>query len=659
MKEPRRWQYRSSRAVSSRSLLSQLHPEAYELCAAATAGGETPLGRSKLSLLEQVAIAWPPNLFAFTSVVLGVTGGYAWPTTPGWIDRAWMHLRRKCSFERELPAEWTAAVWAVVCEWRKGLSAFSKSPSDFRLLRECDGKFWARIATSTPRPVRRVWQRVCESMQTRKRGDVQDIWRDPKTSRHTNYVAGLLFLHAIADGVCVGWGIERRGDTSLELHFPVGAAIYAENELLARHGTLATVQPDRGRVLPKRRTPETGVTLRSLSLNLGFHRSSVNVQWAVGHPDLLRPVASWPTEKSKLRKARQFETMSILLVPWPLKIESSAFAPCIESFAPRIDRDDEDVSRLRFQYRPKERVKETQSDFDALLRAAEARGPIDLVLFPEAALTEREARAVAQCVKSYASRRALRSPTQLQATREAAPPRSGVGLLAGVRGVREGVAFNRVDFWIAPVDATRGNRSAGIVKVAEQSKHHPWKLNRSQIQTYHLGGQLHFSYDWWEDLEIRRRSVTFVNCGERITVCPLICEDLARQDPIADLVRTVGPSLVIAILLDGPQIGSRWGARYASVLADDPGSAVLTLTALGMSARSSSGQPGTRSGREVAMWSDHLGHGRELTLSEGSQGLLLHLAAEQDREHTLDGRSEYWGSRVLTFGGVEQIKIAR
>lgn len=61
---------------------------------------------------------------------------------------------------------------------------------------------------------------------------------------------------------------------------------------------------------------------------------------------------------------------------------------------------------------------------------------------------------------------------------------------------------------------------------------------------------------------------------------------MARQDPAADLIRAVGPNLLIALLMDGPQLKDRWAARYASVLAEDPGSSVLTLTRLGMARRS-------------------------------------------------------------------------
>jgi hypothetical protein len=64
-----------------------------------------------------------------------------------------------------------------------------------------------------------------------------------------------------------------------------------------------------------------------------------------------------------------------------------------------------------------------------------------------------------------------------------------------------------------------------------------------------------------------------------------MCEDLAQSDNVAEVIRSVGPALVITPLLDGPQLASRWAARYASVFADDPGSAVLTLTSFGLAQR--------------------------------------------------------------------------
>ena len=133
-----------------------------------------------------------------------------------------------------------------------------------------------------------------------------------------------------------------------------------------------------------------------------------------------------------------------------------------------------------------------------------------------------------------------------------------------------------------------------------QNKHHRWSLNESQIFQYHLGGALHPHILWWEAMDVARRTVQFVELGEELTLVCLVCEDLAQHDDVAEVVRSVGPTLVFTPLLDGPQLTSRWAARYASVLADDPGSAVATLSAYGMVQRCRPpGQPFLAGGRFV------------------------------------------------------------
>src|SRR4029077_8941218 len=119
-----------------------------------------------------------------------------------------------------------------------------------------------------------------------------------------------------------------------------------------------------------------------------------------------------------------------------------------------------------------------------------------------------------------------------------------------------------------------------------QHKHHRWCLDADQIQQYHLGPRLLPSKRWWEAIDIPERTRLFIRAAENLTVCPVICEDLARIDPAADSVHAVGPELVVALLLDGPQLDTRWPARYASVLAGDPGSSGLSVTSLGMALRS-------------------------------------------------------------------------
>ncbi len=144
-----------------------------------------------------------------------------------------------------------------------------------------------------------------------------------------------------------------------------------------------------------------------------------------------------------------------------------------------------------------------------------------------------------------------------------------------------------------------------------QNKHHRWSLDESQILQYHLGGDARIpALRWWESMEVPRRSIQFLEFGGGITFVAVVCEDLARLDAVAELLRTVGPTLVVTVLLDGPQLASRWTARYASVLADDPGSAVLTLTSFGMVERSRPGGLAAVAGRGVVEGPDP-GHPRD------------------------------------------------
>ena len=68
-------------------------------------------------------------------------------------------------------------------------------------------------------------------------------------------------------------------------------------------------------------------------------------------------------------------------------------------------------------------------------------------------------------------------------------------------------------------------------------------------------------------MDIPRRLIEFVQVGEEVRSSRRCARNLA-QDDVAAVIRSVRPTIVVAVLLDGPQLGSRWGARYASVLAD-------------------------------------------------------------------------------------------
>jgi len=83
-----------------------------------------------------------------------------------------------------------------------------------------------------------------------------------------------------------------------------------------------------------------------------------------------------------------------------------------------------------------------------------------------------------------------------------------------------------------------------------------------------------------------------------------------------------------------------------TVLADDPGSAVLTVTSLGMVARSS--MPAELQNREVALWKEPNGKAQALKLPKDDHALLLTLTSRLVEQVTLDGRGD--GGATVHFG---------
>ncbi len=187
----------------------------------------------------------------------------------------------------------------------------------------------------------------------------------------------------------------------------------------------------------------------------------------------------------------------------------------------------------------------------------------------------------------------------------------------------------------------------------KQYKHHRWKLDEAQIKQYGLSTVLDPKREWWEAIKVERRRVSFVNLGNRLTICPLICEDLARQDPIADLIRHVGPNLVVTILMDGPQKADRWSSRYAGVLSEDPGCAVIALSSYGMVRRWST--PYRQLSNVVALWNDGKNPAREIELAQGAEGILLRLKVESECEPIADGRIEMFATAKISLADVIQV----
>jgi hypothetical protein len=304
-------------------------------------------------------------------------------------------------------------------------------------------------------------------------------------------------------------------------------------------------------------------------------------------------------------------------VPYPTSVHASDFHPIR---GPLLNMDQDRFGF--FEYAPTERF-DPEGIVDLVRAAQRLVGAIDAVVLPEAALDE----AVVPRVQGLLGE-------------------SGVPyLIAGVRRA----ATDAEPF------ATNYAYIGGSGWQAAQHKHHRWCVDAAQVHQYHLGAALDPSRRWWEAIRIQRRSLTFVTIPgpAGLTICPLVCEDLARPDPVTDVIRAVAPTLVVALLLDGPQLAARWPARYASVLADDPGSSVLTLTALGMAWRS---QPaGVEPSRVIALWKDAHRGLQQITLAEDARAIALTAHRREVKVTSADGRTSAQPVSELVLSGLEQI----
>jgi len=171
-----------------------------------------------------------------------------------------------------------------------------------------------------------------------------------------------------------------------------------------------------------------------------------------------------------------------------------------------------------------------------------------------------------------------------------------------------------------------------------RAKHHRWKLDTNQINNYALASSLDPRKNWWEKINLYPREIKLNVFRQNSVFGVLICEDLARSDPCHEVLRAMGPNLVFALLMDGPQILGRWGSNYATMLADDPGCSVLTFTSQALLRRVNHTQS-YKDSWAVALWKDPLGGVKEIKCPDGNHAVLLTLSSNDDCDETLCGRS--------------------
>lgn len=511
--------------------------------------------------VDDELIRWPPDLFAFTEVILDRAEAYRFAVSPP-TGRRWP------------PAStppWTEAVATAARSWSDRTRDWRGEPPDLVL---------------------EEWRVVCDALDTPI---------DAVASGHAWRICeALLTLHAVSDeacsGVAAGALASGRAPSGLEARM---------RDLLDRTGTIARIDPALMRVVPKYRTAPGGITTRSISRYL----------------TLVGPKVSYRVNRSPASPRAADGPLNVLLLPWPLRVAATDFRPLPQSIQARQV---EPFGFFRFQPSEPFDVRLV----DRLLASATAHADwVDCVVLPESSVPHTDLKAL-----------------------EAVLSRHGVTLLiAGLRDEPDpGNRFgsNWVHFGVS-LD--------GHWSHYRQDKHHRWSLDRSQIEQYHLAGVLDPRVRWWEALELNRRSLEVLERADGHVIASLVCEDLAHIDDVVELIRAVGPTLVVALLLDGPQLASRWTARYASVLSDDPGSSVLTLTSYGMvaNARPTAEPPSS----VVALWKDNTRGTREIRLDADAQGILLALEREPAIRRAADGRTPEHDVIDLRLSDVIQLRV--
>lgn len=528
---------------------------------------------------RKTAPYWPPDVFALCAAILQSSGAYT-----AVVDDRQQFLGSGNSRKR------AETIRKIARDWRINHAMQQSVPRAVQ-------SWWKIVLASGPLPIRK-------------------INTSPRCTK------ALLNLLATADEACSGVGVlaKKVGHAApIEKQQNYEFLCFTEIWLLltqsVSHGATLCREVDssRARVLPRMHTPQSGLTVRSLSHHLAYcPPCDIVPEWAFGME-----------EESKKH------CFNLLIVPWPKKIEPIQFR---NSKAISITDSVGEGGYGLFTYRLGKGP--SLKHVKQLVREAEKRvGAIHGVVFPELAMSKAEYSRISNGIVN--SERFIVAGVGKEASSEKACGRNEAVWDFAFRDEKRRIAKGRF----------------------EQKKHHRWKLTKSQIVQYGLGTSLHPDANWWEHISLSERSLAFLNVRDWLTCTVLICEDLARPDPVGDLLRAIGPNLVIALLSDGPQMLSRWPGRYAGALADDPGSSVLTVTSGGMS-RLSKPADGTKSRSGViALWRDPKTGAKEIEIGPEADALILNITAEYDQEWTADGRGDGNKSGYPVLSGYHQMTL--
>src|SRR5579862_7219252 len=498
----------------------------------------------------------------------------------------------------------SGAYKSVVADWPpRGFRG--KKPHDWGKFIKDLGAQWHQScvdSTSPPTQIRKWWEYILANRKVLTR-----------VANKKKLTHALLQIFAAADEASAGIGIPPPSGKNPDKFQDLAAAVLADQfGRYARSSLCKSIEPTRLIVLPKMHTPQKGITIRSLSHHLALCPAG-------------EVIPRWVYAPGYLRAPSPF---NLLVVPWPTSVVPSDFRVADPECGGLMNLPHK-YGFFAFDVRGGEAWPARR--FEWLLRTAVRHvGSIHGVVLPELCLRSKDELGTVW--------------RQIQAISP------GSFLIAGM--AEEGKTKPYLSNEVACVLPIPG----GYGELFTQDKHHRWLLDRSQVHNYGLVNQLDGSRDWWECIEIKDRHLKFYSATADLTLCCLVCEDLARLEPISEMIRAVGPNLVVALLMDGPQLPSRWPARYATVLAEDPGCSVLTLTSLGM-ALLSRPPSGVAESRAIALWKDAKSNSvSQIDLPMDAEAAVLTLTSDCTEEFTADGRSDEGAACHWILKGVHPIR---
>jgi len=193
-----------------------------------------------------------------------------------------------------------------------------------------------------------------------------------------------------------------------------------------------------------------------------------------------------------------------------------------------------------------------------------------------------------------------------------------------------------------------------IITSTSRAKHHRWQMTKGQIASYGMtsgfeekSNKNEIRSAYWEKITIPRRKFHAHTFRDRSIFTTLICEDLARAEPVHKYVRAIGPNIIFVLLMDGPQLQERWSARYSMGLAEDPGSTVLTLTSRAL-VKKSNDQRKLAESKPQLSWSIGLSRNpfhspQVLECPRNCEAVVVSFQATNSDELTIDGRRNSTG----------------